>query len=140
MAYNHGLAKKEFENEWHKKERQYRELGMTEEQINTIREFDEKVFRADRTYYEKTIITSEPDNFELPHMDEPSDEYLEENWTEFIDDTEKYRRVKEVPEIMRKAFYMNKVLGMTQRDVSSKLLIPVRTIRWWFGKIAEILK
>lgn len=140
MAYNHGLAKKEFENEWQKKERQYRELGMKDEQINAIREFDEKAFRADRAYYEKTIITSEPENFKLPQTDEHSDEYLEENWAEFIDDTEKYKRVKAVPEIMRKAFYMNKVLGMTQKEISSKLLIPVRTIRWWFGKIAEILK
>ena len=140
MAYNHGLAKKQFENEWQQKERQYRELGMTDDQINEIREFDEKAFRADRSYYEKTIITSEPENFDTPQTDERSDEYLEENWTEFIDDTEKYKRVKAVPEIMRKAFYMNKVLGMTQQEISSKLLIPVRTIRWWFGKIAEILK
>lgn len=140
MLYNHGAAKKEFENEWQKKEKQYRELGMTEEQINAIREFDEKAFRADRTYYEKMIITSEPENFDTPQTDEHSDEYLEENWTEFIDDIEKYKRVKAVPEIMRKAFYLNKVLGMTQQEISSKLLIPVRTIRWWFSKIAEILK
>lgn len=140
MAYNHAGEEKKFKEEWKRKEIEYRKFGMTDEQINAIREFDEKVFRADRAYYEKTIITSEPENFDTPQTDEHSDEYLEENWTEFIEDTEKYKRVKAVPEIMRKAFYMNKVFGMTQQEISSKLLIPVRTIRWWFGKIAEILK
>lgn len=30
MSYNHGLAKRRFETEWQKKEKQYRELGMTD--------------------------------------------------------------------------------------------------------------
>ena len=41
MKYNHGLAKKKFEYEWKQREKQYRELGMTDEQISSIREFDE---------------------------------------------------------------------------------------------------
>ena len=34
----------------------------------------------------------------------------------------------EVPPVMRKAFYMYKVLGYYQKDISSKLSIPQRTV------------
>lgn len=53
MSYNHGAAQRAFEREWQKKEKQYRGLGMTDEQISSIREFDEREFRADRAYLEK---------------------------------------------------------------------------------------
>ena len=55
MAYNHGLAKKEFEKEWQKKEIQYKALGMTEKQISSIRKFGEQEFRAERVYFEKKV-------------------------------------------------------------------------------------
>lgn len=70
MSYNHGLAKKEFENEWQKKERQYRELGMTEEQISAIREFDEQEFKVERVYLEKKVPLAEADEFRQTTIDE----------------------------------------------------------------------
>ncbi|WP_295091047.1 sigma factor-like helix-turn-helix DNA-binding protein [Ruminococcus sp.] len=48
--------------------------------------------------------------------------------------------VEKVSAVMRKAFYMYKVLGMTQNEISSKLSIPQQTISYWISKIAEILK
>lgn len=59
MGYNHGLAKKRFEIEWQKNEKLYRELGMTDEQIASIREFDYEVFCSDRAYLEKKIDLSD---------------------------------------------------------------------------------
>ena len=53
MGYNHGLEKKKFDIEWQKNKKLYRELGMTDEQIVSIKEFDYKTFRSDRVYYEK---------------------------------------------------------------------------------------
>lgn len=139
MAYNHGLAKKKFETEWQKKEKQYRELCMTEEQINAIREFDEKEFRADRTYFEKKVSLAEADEFSQTTIDEFVIDNIEENWYEYITDSEKRKMLRNVPANMRRAFYLNKVLEMTQQEISSILLIPRRTIGWWIVKIAEIL-
>lgn len=140
MAYNHGLAKKKFETEWQKKEKQYRELCMTEEQINAIREFDEKEFRADRTYFEKKVSLAEADEFSQTTIDELVIDNIEENWYEYITDSEKRKMLRNVPANMRRAFYLNKVLEMTQQEISSILLIPRRTIGWWIVKIAEIIK
>lgn len=140
MAYNHGAAKKKFETEWKKKEKQYRELCMTEEQINAIREFDEKEFRADRGYLERKVPLSEADDFRQTSIDEFVIDNIEENWYEYITDSEKCKMLRNVPANMRRAFYLNKVLEMTQQEISLILLIPRRTIGWWIVKIAEIIK
>ena len=140
MAYNHGLAKKQFETEWQKKEKQYRELCMTEEQINAIREFDEKEFRADRTYFEKKVSLAEADEFSQTTIDEFVIDNIEENWYEYITDSEKRKMLRNVPANMRRAFYLNKVMNMSQQDVSSILLIPRQTLSYWIEKISEILK
>ncbi len=39
-----------------KKYDEYRRLGMTEEQIKAIREFDEGVEKSDREFYEHTTL------------------------------------------------------------------------------------
>lgn len=140
MSYNHGLAKKKFENEWQKKERRYRELGMTEKQISAIREFDEQEFRAERVYLEKKVPLAEADEFRQTTIDEFIIDNIEENWYEYITDTEKCKALRKVPANMRRAFYLNKVMSMSQQEISSILLMPRRTIGWWIVKIAEIIK
>lgn len=140
MSYNHGLAKSKFETEWQKKERQYRELGMTEKQISAIREFDEREFRAERVYLEKKVPLAEADEFRQTTIDEFVIDNIEENWYEYITDAEKRNALRKVPENMRRAFYLNKIMKMSQQEISSILLIPRRTIGWWIVKIAEIIK
>jgi hypothetical protein rflaF_19989 len=140
MAYNHGAAQRAFENEWQKKERQYRELGMTEKQISAIREFDEQEFRAERVYLEKKVPLAEADEFRQTTIDEFIIDNIEENWYEYITDTEKRKALRKVPANMRRAFYLNKIMKMSQQEISSILLIPRRTIGWWIVKIAEIIK
>ena len=140
MSYNHGAAQRAFEKEWQKKERQYRKLGMTDEQISSIREFDEREFKADRAYLEKRVPLAEADEFRQTTIDESIIDNIEENWYEYITDSEKKKGVRNVPAKMRKAFYLNKVMGLSQQEVSSILLTSQQTISYWIVKIAEILK
>ena len=140
MLYNHGAAQRAFEKEWKKKEKEYRELGMTDEQISSIREFDEREFKADRAYLEKRVPLAEADEFRQTTIDESVIDNIEENWYEYITDSEKKKGVRNVPAKMRKAFYLNKVMGLSQQEISSILLTPQQTISYWIVKIAEILK
>lgn len=140
MAYNHGLAKRKFEKEWLKKEKKYRKLGMTDEQISSIREFDEREFKADRAYLEKRVPLAEADEFRQTTIDESVIDNIEENWYEYITDSENKKAVRNVPAKMRKAFYLNKVMGLSQQEISSILLASQQTISCWIVKIAEILK
>ena len=140
MAYNHAKEEKKFKEQWEQKEKLYRESGMTDKQISVIREYDENTFKLDRAFYRRTMLLAEPESITEGKLDDRSDTYLEEYWTDLIDSGDKYLRLMKVPPIMRKAFYMYKVLGMYQDEISSKLSIPQRTISYWIGKIAEILK
>ena len=140
MAYNHAKEEKKFKEQWEHRERLYRESGMTDEQISVIREYDENAFKLDRAFYRRTMLLAEPESITEGKLDDRSDTYLEEYWTDLIDSDEKYLRLMKVPPIMRKAFYMYKVLGMYQDEISSELSIPQQTISYWIGKIAEILK
>ena len=140
MAYNHTKEEMKFKEELTQNERLYRENGMTDEQISAIREFDERVFRNNRAFYRRSILFSDSPIISNGTLIDYSDTYLEEHWIELIDSDEKYHRLEKVSPIMRKAFYMYKVLGMYQAEISSKLSIPQRTISYWIVKIAEILK
>lgn len=140
MAYNHAKEEKIFKEQWEQKEKLYHEIGMTGEQISVIREYDENAFKMDRAFYRRTMLLAEPESLIEGRFDDRSDTYLEEYWTDFIDSDDKYLRLMKVPPIMRKAFYMYKVMGLYQDEISSKLSIPQRTISYWIVKIAEILK
>ncbi len=140
MAYNHAKEEKKFKEQWVQKEKLYRESGMTDKQISEIREYDENAFKLDRAFYRRTMLLAEPESITEGKLDDRSDTYLEEYWTDLIDSDDKYLRLMKVPPIMRKAFYMYKVLGMYQDEISSELSIPQQTISYWIGKIAEILK
>lgn len=140
MAYNHAKEEKIFKEQWEQKENLYHEIGMTGEQISVIREYDENAFKMDRAFYRRTMLLAEPESLIEGRFDDRSDTYLEEYWTDFIDSDDKYLRLMKVPPIMRKAFYMYKVMGLYQDEISSKLSIPQRTISYWIVKIAEILK
>ena len=140
MSYNHGAAQRAFEKEWQKKEKQYRRLGMTDEQISSIREFDEREFRADRAYLEKKVPLAEADEFRQTTIVESVIDNIKENWYEYITDSEKKKIVRNVPAKMRKAIYLNKVIGLSQQEISSILLASQQAISYWIVKIAEILK
>ena len=52
---NMSLAEKIFKEEWEKTKAYYRANGMTEEQIESMHEFERSVFNSDRTFYEGSV-------------------------------------------------------------------------------------
>ncbi|MBR6982018.1 MAG: hypothetical protein IKH75_00565 [Ruminococcus sp.] len=140
MAYNHSEEEKKFKEQQRQNEQLYRECGMTDEQIAAIKEYDERIYKLDRAFYRRTQLIEQPENVTDVILDNHSYTYLEKYWTDFIECEEKHLRIMKVPPIMRKAFYMYKVLGMYQNEIASKLSIPQRTISYWIVKISEILK
>ena len=140
MGYNHGLEKKKFDNEWQKNEKLYRELGMTDEQISAIWEFDYETFLSDRAYLEKKQDLSDYEDT-LQSSDSIIDECnIEENWHEYITDIDKRCQLSELRPEQRRAYYLCKVLNMKQEDVSAIINKSQRTISYWIVKIAKLLK
>ena len=140
MGYKHGLEKRKFDAEWNKNEKLYRKLGMSDEQIASIKEFDNDTFRSDRAYLEKKVNLSDIED-KLQNYEFSIDEYdIEENWHEYISDIEKRKKLSELRPIERRAYYLNTVMKIAHRDISLILLAPRRNISRWIVKIAEILK
>lgn len=140
MAYNHSHEEKIFKEQQRQNEQLYRKCGMTDEQIAEIKKFDERIYKLDRAFYRRTILIEQSENVTDVVLDDHSYTYLEKYWTDYIECEEKYLRLMKVPPVMRKAFYMYKVMGMYQNEISLKLSIPQQTISYWIIKIAEILR
>ena len=54
MGKSYTELRKEFEQEWAKNLKLYIKAGMSQEFIAAMREFDEEVFRKERTFQDKT--------------------------------------------------------------------------------------
>ena len=140
MGYNHGLEKKKFDIEWEKNEKLYRELGMTDEQISAIWDFDYETFLSDRAYLEKKQDLSDYEDT-LQSSDSTIDECnIEENWHEYITDIDKRRKLSELRPEQRRAYYLCKVINLAQRDVAVIINKPQPSIARWIVKISKFLK
>lgn len=140
MGYNHGYALKKHKEMWKKAEEEYRQLGMTEEQINAIYEMEKAEINSDRVYYEKKIPLSEAEKYSDTHTNDFDSTFIEEHWYEYIKDPDKRKKLMEISADMRKAFYLNKVMKISQDQISLILAKPQRTISYWIVKISKILK
>ena len=140
MSYNHGLEEKKFKERWQKTAEEYREAGMTEEQIAAIYEFDREVFNSDRRYKEKTVELFDNENSRTLTV---YDDYSADNrygWIDEIEDMEVYSQIMSLPEIWREAFTMYIFDGYNQQQISSILLRNQSNVSRAIDKIAEILK
>ena len=140
MSYNHGLEEKKFKERWQKTAEEYREAGMTEEQIAAIYEFDREVFNSDRRYKEKTVELFDNENSRTLTV---YDDYSADNcygWIDEIENMEVYSQIMSLPEIWREAFTMYIFDGYNQQQISSILLRNQSNVSRAIDKIAEILK
>lgn len=140
MGYNHGKAEAAFQKQWQEKRIAYVKLGMTEEQINSIYDYERSEFNSDRRFFENTICLEDTD---FPNMHIRRESSLCMNpgsWIEEMEDENTYLALKALPEIKIRAYTLYKLYGYTQKEISSILLKPQQTISLWIGEIAEILK
>lgn len=138
MSYNHGLEEKKFKEQWQKIAEEYREAGMTEEQISAIYDFDREVFNSDRRFKERTVGLFDNENSKTLMV---YDDYSANNrygWIDEIEDMEVYSQIMSLPEIWREAFTMYIYDGYSHKQISSILLKPRRTVSSWIGNIAEL--
>ena len=140
MSYNHGLEEKKFKERWQKTAEEYREAGMTEEQIVALYEFDREVFNSDRRYKEKTVELFDNENSRTLRIYDDYSAHNRYGWIDEIEDMEVYSQIMSLPEIWREAFTMYIFDGYTQKEISSILLRDQSNISRAIDKIAKILR
>ena len=101
MSWNNGYRRKQFEEKQKKQAEEYRALGMTEEQIQAMYEFDLEQFKSDRNYYSHTQPLSASDFDEGKEDESESTLFLKffDELVVTIDDCEEKSRYWWVDEI-----------------------------------------
>jgi DNA-directed RNA polymerase specialized sigma24 family protein len=157
MSWNNGYETKKFEARQKKQAEEYRALGMTEEQIKAMYEFDLEQFKSERRYRMHTQPL-QVEEFEENDADESDNTLLNEFfdeltctietsgdksrywWVEEIEDEALARRVKSMVSEEIEMITLLVFEGYKQIEASQKMGMPYRTFKFKFRNIKEFLK
>ena len=126
MSWNDAYERRKFKENQKKQEAEYRALGMTEEQIKAMYEFDLEQFRSDRRFYSHTQSLL-PDTFD---ENEDNDEKLsifelfKDVFTTTIEEAECKSRYWWIEEINNSELY-SIVIGLSNEQIELLTLIYV---------------
>ena len=138
MGKSYTELRKEFEQEWAKNLKLYIEAGMSPEFIAAMREFDEEVFRKERTFQDKT--PSRIEYWDDPRMDSP-EEYFSGLWLNL--DTQLDNIHPGLSQMISKKDKQILVListGLSQPETAVKLHISKQTVSYRINKLKKLFK
>lgn len=157
MCWNDGYERRKFEARQKKQAEEYRALGMTEEQIKAMYEFDLEQYKSDRRYYSHTQ-SFVPDDFD---EDEDDDEKLsifdkfkdvlttsiEESgnksrywWFEEIDNPDLVRNIKSISTEQLELLTLVVIDGYGQAEIAELMKVSQSAISQRIATIRKILK
>ena len=157
MSWNDGYERRKFEARQKKQAEEYRALGMTEEQIQAMYEFDLEQYKSDRRHYSHTqsfipddFDEDEDDDEKLSIFDkfkavmttsiEDSSEKSRYWWVEEIDDPETVRIVKLLSESDLEILTLMVIDELKNKEISQVTGIPLRTIERKKARFKELFK
>ena len=157
MSWNNAYERKKFESKQKKQAEEYRALGMTEEQIQAMYEFDLEQFNSERRYREHTQAFI-PDAFD---EDEDDDEKLSifekfkdvlttsiEDlgnksrywWVEEIDDSDMVKKIKSLSEKDLEILTLMVIDNLKHEDIAEIMGVTVRTIERKKARFKNLFK
>ena len=157
MCWNDGYERRKFETRQKKQAEEYRALGMTEEQIKAMYEFDLEQYKSDRRYYSHTQ-SFVPDDFD---EDDDDDEKLsifdkfkdvlttsiEESgnksrywWFEEIDNPDLVRNIKSLSTEQLELLTFVVIDGYGQAEIAELMRVSQSAISQRIATIRKILK
>ena len=157
MCWNDGYERRKFEARQKKQAEEYRALGMTEEQIKAMYEFDLEQYKSDRRYYSHTQ-SFVPDDFD---EDEDDDEKLsifdkfkdvlttsiEESgnksrywWFDEIDNPDLVRNIKSISTEQLELLTLVVIDGYGQAEIAELMKVSQSAISQRIATIRKILK
>ena len=157
MSWNNGYERRKFEAEQKKLAEEYRALGMSEEKIQALYEFDLAQFNSKRRYYMHTQEFSTSD-FEEGESDDSESTLLHKFfdeltvtieygsyssrywWIEEIEDEELAGRVRKLTAEEIEILTLVAFEGYSQVDAAEKMGIPYRTFKHKMQKIKIFLR
>lgn len=157
MSWNDGYERKMFAKRQKKQAEEYRALGMTEEQIQTMYEFDLEQFKSERRHRMHTQPL-QVEEFEENDADESDNTLLNEFfdeltctidtsgdksrywWIEEIDDPETVREIKSLSESDLEVLTLMVIDELKNKEIAQVTGIPLRTIERKKARFKNLFK
>ena len=156
MSWNDGYERRKFEAKQKKQAEEYRALGMTEEQIQTMYEFDLEQFKSERRHRMHTqqftssdFDEGEADDSESTLFDkffdeltctiETSGEHSRYWWVEEIEDADLCKRIKSLSVDDIELITLYAFAGYTQDEIAIKFSCTKQNIQKKFRRIKNFL-
>lgn len=158
MNFNYSYEKKKFEQEWSKLEKEYREAGMPNEDIQTMKEFDLEYFRLNRNTVLHTCdlqdneVLEDNGNDDFGNIDFNKIEYATINeqekvethsrfwWIERLESKELIIAIKNLSQEELEIIDLRVFREFSLKEISELKGIPYRTIKYKFAKIKKFLE
>ena len=138
MGFNYRQKRKEFEQNWAKALKQYIAAGMTHEQISSMREFEEELFRQERVY-ENRVNVGLPDlNILRFSVEEDYFQDLSHHLDAALEDMQP-GIAQRITEQDRKVLLLA-CFGFTQDEIAVKLHISQVAVLKHLHKLQKLLK
>ena len=157
MSWNDGYERKMFAKRQKKQAEEYRALGMTEEQIQAMYEFDLEQFKSERRHRMHTQPL-QVEEFEENDADESDNTLLNEFfdeltctidtsrdklpywWIEEIEDPETVRKIKSLSESDLEVLRLMVIDELKNKEIVQVTGIPLRTIERKKARFKNLFK
>ena len=157
MSWNDGYERKMFAKRQKKQSEEYRALGMTEEQIQAMYEFDLEQFKSERRHRMHTQPL-QVEEFEENDADESDNTLLNEFfdeltctietsgdksrywWVEEIDDSETVKKIKSLSERDLEILTLMVIDELTHEEIAKIMGVCVRTIERVNARFKNLFK
>lgn len=138
MGYNKAKAEKKWKEWKNKEENLLRKLGMNEDKIDELYNYDKELFNSERSFLRRTIIDSDfieylsTSKIELPI--DNMDDLLNQ-----IDREELYQAMRKINDQTLKIIYL-KIVGYSVKEIAQMMGISDYTVRYRLRKVRKKLK
>ena len=157
MSWNDGYERKMFAKRQKKQAEEYRALGMTEDQIQAMYEFDLEQFKSERRHRMHTQPL-QVEEFEENDADESDNTLLNEFfdeltctietsgdksrywWVEEIDDSETVKKIKSLSERDLEILTLMVIDELTHEEIAKIMGVCVRTIERVNARFKNLFK
>lgn len=153
MGFNNGFERSKYDKEQERLRVEYDQLRMSEDAKRSIRDFDNEVFRHNRTYAEHNVPLSETEyedesaysSLHHAHGDVFNASGFEESmdhsdWLDGIENEALYQALSELADDDRELLKLVLLDGYTQKEVAEKKSLSASRVSRRIKKILGILK
>lgn len=147
MGFNYSKEKLKFDKEWKKIAEWYKKEGMSDSDIEIIRQHDWEWFKSQRRYYNHTdILSTDSENYiylkyeQLSVTFDESDFNKRYSWIDTIGDIAFARKLKMLPKEELEIITLYIVDEYSQADIARRLGITRQSLNERLKKIKKFLK